>query len=775
MRFTAILILSLFAFVAKSQPCTTTNATGCSCADGRDTCLLLPDLTISWDAILTYMSGPNEYPQTNAGTSQQGQGSDNGRLRLTGSTPNIGYGSFTVRGSNYFLCGSDTIVDPNRNPTCSSGNSPTNLLVQRIYKKMGNTMTYEDHWAGGQTFHPTHGHNHVDDWVSFTLRIEDPNNPDTLSWQIIGDGAKIGFCLMDYGSCSNYNGHCRDVQKYNQGNILTNSNFPNYGLGGGQYNCSPVEQGISSGWTDIYSEALDGMWINIPPGICNGNYWIVAQVDPLNNFKESDESNNWTAVPFTLTRQSAPGNTTATVSINGNRYLCNSESVTLTSNLASSYLWSNGATTREITVTDGGNYYVQTTSTCGTATSTPIEIIKTETAFSEVIADTSCQAKVLTLTAHGSGTTEWYDEELNGNLLDTGAVFQTPAINTTTTYYAQLRNIANSQTVYSSPLNHSGSSQYSGTQYNGYIIFDALQPFKLKTVKVYTDTEAVRIIELRNEAGVVLQSKTVNIPVGTSRVTLNFDIPTGTNLQLGTNTDQNMQLFGYESPKLQRSGTGVTYPYTIANLVSLTNSPNGTAYYYYFYDWEIYTEVSCVSERVAVTALFNNLPTVTVNSLDTEYEIYSGVVQLTGTPSGGVFSGTGVVGNTFDPQLAGVGGPYTITYEYTDANSNCSNFATTTTSVFENPTSVKNATTNDKINIYPNPTLETLNISFNSKEKSILIKIMNALGEVVAVRNFASENQQKNTALEVSHFSRGVYFGTVEAGNNTFNFRFIKQ
>ena len=42
------------------------------------------------------------------------------------------------------------------------------------------------------------------------------------------------------------------------------SDFPNYGLGGGSYGCSPVSQGISSGYSDIYGEYLDGMWLDIP-------------------------------------------------------------------------------------------------------------------------------------------------------------------------------------------------------------------------------------------------------------------------------------------------------------------------------------------------------------------------------------------------------------------------------------------------------------------------------------------------------------------------------
>ena len=31
----------------------------------------------------------------------------------------------------------------------------------------------------------------------------------------------------------------------------------NFGLGGGDYGCSPIEQGISSGYLDLYGEWLD--------------------------------------------------------------------------------------------------------------------------------------------------------------------------------------------------------------------------------------------------------------------------------------------------------------------------------------------------------------------------------------------------------------------------------------------------------------------------------------------------------------------------------------
>lgn len=56
---------------------------------------------------------------------------------------------------------------------------------------------------------------------------------------------------------------------------------------------------------------------------------------------------------------------------------------------------------------------------------------------------------------------------------------------------------------------------------------------------------------------------------------------------------------------------------------------------------------------------------------------------LLGDPTGGSFSGTGVLGNEFDPALAGATGAYNVVYTYTDANG-CTNTATGTINVVEN-------------------------------------------------------------------------------------------
>ncbi|MBC8045323.1 MAG: gliding motility-associated C-terminal domain-containing protein [Fimbriimonadaceae bacterium] len=59
------------------------------------------------------------------------------------------------------------------------------------------------------------------------------------------------------------------------------------------------------------------------------------------------------------------------------------------------------------------------------------------------------------------------------------------------------------------------------------------------------------------------------------------------------------------------------------------------------------------------------------------------VYELTAEPPGGIFSGAGVSGNYFYADAAGLGGPYEIIYEYTDANG-CTITAVDNISVFQN-------------------------------------------------------------------------------------------
>jgi hypothetical protein len=584
-HFTILALAILFArpFMVTAQ-CTTTNATSCQCPPGQGTnCDLLPDMTTSWYAALNYLSGPNE---------------EAGRIYVTSSTPNIGYGPLEVRGVDQngyrrFVCGIDTFVvyDPSASQqfACPNGGTAKQLTTQRIFHKNGNTMTSTEHvMPQGMTYHPTHGHTHYDQWGIFSLRMQETGVSDPRQWPIVGQGYKLGFCLMDYHSCNASAAlhHCKDNNTlYNAGTTLTGPNFPNLGLGG-SYGCSMIRQGISSGYTDVYSEYLDGMWVDIPSGTCNGAYWIVMEADPLNVVVEANDGNNWTAVPYTLTQQpsSAP---VAKIFCDEQAYLCAGEQVELRATPGTAYQWSNGATSSHI-LAGPGTYSVTVTSYCGTASSAPFTV----TALPQPTAPAAegvvvCEGEQATISATGNNP-QWFDQQ--GNPLGTGASFTTPPLYASTIYQVADQMTAQGTTTFGGRANNSGGGGYHAGGES--LKFNALASFHLTSVKVYAGSAGYRTIELVDAIGVLRASHSAMVPAGESRVYLNWNIIPGNNYLINVSG----------AADLWRSTSGSAFPYAIGSVASITGASSGTTNYPYFYDWEV--EVgggSCMSPMTAVT------------------------------------------------------------------------------------------------------------------------------------------------------------------------------
>ncbi|GAB4281289.1 MAG: hypothetical protein Kow0068_05710 [Marinilabiliales bacterium] len=204
--------------------------------------------------------------------------------------------------------------------------------------------------------------------------------------------------------------------------------------------------------------------------------------------------------------------------------------------------------------------------------------------------DTICENDQATLTANGTGTIYWYDAVTGGNLLDTGNTFITPALSNTTTYYAEDVVINSSQ--YVGETNNTSNGGF--LAYEHYLVFDCYVPATLVSVEVNAESSGNRTIELRDAQDNTIQSTTINIASGISRINLSFDIPVANNLKLvctGT-------------PNLYRNNAGTNYPYVLPGILSInysSASSNPTGYYYYFYDWEV-QEAGCISPRTPAIA-----------------------------------------------------------------------------------------------------------------------------------------------------------------------------
>ena len=86
-----------------------------------------------------------------------------------------------------------------------------------------------------------------------------------------------------------------------------------------------------------------------------------------------------------------------------------------------------------------------------------------------------------------------------------------------------------------------------------------------------------------------------------------------------------------------------------------------------------YSVISSFGCKGSITQSVNVVigPVVSYGVLNSNYCINASPVTLTGTPAGGSFSGNGMNGSVFNPLTAGVG-THTVSYAYTDPQSQCS-------------------------------------------------------------------------------------------------------
>lgn len=307
---------------------------------------------------------------------------------------------------------------------------------------------------------------------------------------------------------------------------------------------------------------------------------------------------------------------TPTVSATGDLVFCEGGSVTLTSTPAASYSWSSGQTTQSITVSATGTYTVSIQGLCAAFTSGP-QVVNVLAAPVPVASDDSATSpNSITLQATGNDIS-WYDSQTGGTLLGTGPSYTTPVLTNTTTYWVENATSYGGGNAATGQPYHTGTSLYSTGATNGSLEFDVAANCVLASVKVYTGTAGTREIQLFNSVGTLLNSLVVNIPADTTIVTLNFALNVGTGYYITTNGTLNTTNFGSINPQLQRSSSGVLYPYSVSNVISITGSNQGAGYYYYFYDWQITLPATvCSSVRIPVQAIM--LAPVAVSNFTTE-------------------------------------------------------------------------------------------------------------------------------------------------------------
>ena len=405
--------------------------------------------------------------------------------------------------------------------------------------------------------------------------------------------------------------------------------------------------------------------------------------------------------------------------------------------------------------TTSGNYTVSLTVSNSGSTDTHSETITVNIIQPPVTTDAErCGQGTVTLSATGN-IIKWYDAQTGGTLLGTGNTFTTPSLTQTTTYYAE--NVTTSNSYSGGKTNNTGSGNYYNYEYEMGEIFDAYSQFTLISVKLYADNAGVRTIYLKNEAGAIIDSLQTNLSQGEQIVTLNFQIPQGNNYRLTAN--------GY--PGLFRNDDGISYPYDIGSIASITKSTAGDiggdayGYYYYFYDWQI-EETGCVSQRTAAQAIINDLPIA-----DFSYSSNNLTVSFTNNSTANSYYwnfGDGQTNTDVNPvHTYQNNGQYTVTLI---AENSCGNDTTTQTIILTGTGILIPG--NGTIQYYPNPVSEKLffNISTDNTIQ-INITLLNCLGQTVKKLSTPEDIITGKTTLimDVSDLKPSTYFLKISTDN----------
>lgn len=185
------------------------------------------------------------------------------------------------------------------------------------------------------------------------------------------------------------------------------------------------------------------------------------------------------------------------------------------------------------------------------------------------------------------------------------------------------------------------------------------------------------------------------------------------------------------------------------------------------------TDANGCTATDAVDVTLAALPTVTIGALAAEYCVSDAAVTLTGTPTGGTFSGVGVTGSTFDP-ANGQYGSNIITYTYTDANG-CVGSASETFNL-EYCVGIDEPIFSESVKVYPNPFNNEIFVGFDAAyEHTITLRMSDMLGRTIStqqVRIVAGANEIRIDASE--NLAGGIYFVELQSLKESRSFKMVK-
>ncbi len=439
-----------------------------------------------------------------------------------------------------------------------------------------------------------------------------------------------------------------------------------------------------------------------------------------------------------------------------------------TSTNATTYYWDFGDGNGSFSATPSHTYYQYGTFTvsliasspgCGTDTVVKSQVITISNLSPIANGVSICAGQSTTLNASSTGNINWYIGQNGGAPIGNGNNFTTPVLNSNTTYYAESQ--IQSPQINAGPANHNfGAGGYN--TYPHYQVFNNTVPQVLLSVDVDAGAAGNRTIELRDASNNVLATTTLNLANGLQTVPLNFNLPAQNGLRLGIWT-------GTEN--LYRNSSGATYPYTSndGTITITSNDVPDLARFYFFYNWRI-QPAPCVTARTPVVVdVISNNGTFTSTVNNTTVDFTPSVTTAT------TYNWTFGDGNASTQQnpthTYSSDGTYTV--ELVQSNGNCSDTVTQTVTI--NTTGLTDLRVVEALSLQPNPAKDFLNVQMHIViGKQYNLSVQNVLGETISTQSFTALAAHQSTTFDLSSFSSGIYFLSLQNDKTKLVKRFVK-
>ncbi len=542
--------------------------------------------------------------------------------------------------------------------------------------------------------------------------------------------------------------------------------------------------------------------INVTFGVTGGNVSVTADYAC------------GTSLPQTLavTISATP---TVSFTVSPNATVCSGTNVTLTGTGASTYSWSGGITNAVPFVANATTTYTVTGTSGAGCTNTATATITVNTTptvtFTATPATTVCASTSVTLTGAGASTYSWsggITDAVPFNATTTTTYSLTGTAANGCTAIVPVTITVNPLPVVSYTANPgttvcaNTNVTLTGTGASTYVwsggITDAV-PFVPSASTMYTVTgtdgngcsNTAMVMMTVNPLPTIVSAFNPQSPVCTGTLVTPFSTGASTYVWTGGVTE-GIPFVGNTTTTYTVTGTDVngcvnttTTTLTVSNLstVSFTVAPSatvcagtlvtltGTGAQSYTWSGGItdgspfvanssasYTvtgvnSTGCTGTAVA-TITVNTLPSVTATASDFSVCLTDPIVTLSGTPAGGTWSGSGVIGATFHPTIAGLG---TSAAVYAVTNSNGCTDSAWATIVVNACVGIHETTFENGVEVFPNPNSGVFTIAVNANVGEMKIEMFDLQGRVV----FASQENNVNAGftkqISMENVSDGLY------------------